>query len=472
MTATKTAQRSKSTTSQAKILLVDDDPIILDSLGEFLLLEGYSVSSAGDFHQAMDLLGTGQFELMITDINMPGVNGMELLTLARQKYPQTVVIMITGYGTIESAVEAIKVGAYDYLTKPIIDDEIRITVERALQQQSLIRENQLLRQQLADRHGMGNIIGQDHKMIKVFELVDAVAQSKTNILISGPSGTGKSMVARAIHQHSSRCSGPFVEISCGALPETLLESELFGHVRGAFTGAVSDKPGKFLAADGGTIFLDEITSAGPALQVKLLRVLQERQFEPVGSNKTVNVDVRVILACNEDLAQQVKAGKFREDLYYRINVVNIPLPRLSQRIGDIPLLARHFLEKFRKQNARHITDITPEAMNYLQRHSWGGNVRELENVIERAVVLSKDQQIDVDDLPAELLDGVQNCPQDLDLTQPVSLKQALEGPEQRIIQQALKASGGNRQMAAKILQINRTTLYKKMKRYGLDAQEF
>jgi len=418
----------------------------------------------------MDHLAADSFHLLISDINMPGINGMELLRTVRSKYPETVVIMITGYGTIESAVEAIKMGACDYLTKPIVDDEIRIVIERAMRQQLLIRENRTLRRQLQTQYGLENVIGQDYKMLKVFDLVQSVADTKTTVLITGPSGTGKSLIARAIHLLSPQSTGPFVEVSCGALPESLLESELFGHVKGAFTGAVNDKAGRFLAADGGTIFLDEIAAAPPSLQVKLLRVLQERQFEPVGSNGTVTVDVRVILACNEDLAERVKDGRFRQDLYYRINVINIQLPPLAQRIGDIPLLAKHFLDKFCRQTPRRISRITPQAMNLLQRYSWPGNVRELENVIERAVVLSKDDQIDVDDLPPQLLQEVKDQPSPISRDRPMSLKQALQEPQRRIIAQALRAAGGNRQEAARLLQINRTTLYKKIKQYKLDEE--
>lgn len=451
-----------------RILIVDDDPIIVESLIEFLQLEGHEADGARGFGEAVTALHRRAYSLVISDINLPDGNGFELLRVIRQRYPELVVVMITGYGTIESAVEAIKMGAYDYLTKPVMDDELRLVVQRALQQQALIRENQSLREALDLRYGLDNVVGHDYKMLKTFDLMEAVADTPTTVLIQGESGTGKSLIARAIHHRSSRHAGPFVEVSCGALPESLLESELFGHVKGAFTGAVADKQGKFKAAHNGTIFLDEISAATPALQIKLLRVLQERQFEPVGSNKTEKVDVRVVLACNEDLSSAVQAGRFRQDLYYRINVVMLQLPSLRERIGDIPLLARHFLEQYRTQLRKHITGFTDACLATLQRYAWPGNVRELENVVERAVVLSRRRQIDVDDLPEDLLEQLQPAGNGEGVYRPLSLKAALEEPEKRIIEAALKANNWNRQLTASILEINRTTLYKKMKYYGLD----
>ena len=452
-----------------RILIVDDDQIIVESLVEFLDLEGYEATGVRSFAEAITALERYQYHLVITDVNMPEIDGFELLRVVRQRYPEIVTIMITGYGTIESAVEAIKMGSYDYLTKPIIDDEIRLVIERALKQQSLIRENQSLRQALDMRYNLDNIIGHDYKMLKIFDLIETVAESRTNVLIQGDSGTGKTLIARAIHHRSDRRDQPFVEVSCGAIPESLLESELFGHVKGAFTGAVGDKEGKFKAADKGTIFLDEISSATPALQVKLLRVIQERQFEPVGSNKTDNVDVRLVLASNENLAKVVEQGQFRQDLFYRINVVTIQLSRLAERIGDIPLLAAHFLEHYREESRKQITGFSDECMQCLQRYDWPGNVRELENVVERAVVLTKHRQIEVDDLPPNVLERVQSAPPGDDVFRPMSLKGALEEPEKRIIESALRANNWNRQTTAQLLEINRTTLYKKMKRYGLES---
>ena len=451
------------------ILVVDDDKIILDSLCEFLRLEGYETQRAVSFTEAIAILGRHAIDLIICDVNMPGGNGFELLHVAHKKWPETVVIMITGYGTIESAVEAIKMGAYDYLTKPIIDDELKLCVERAMAQQAILRENRALREKLNLTYGLEAVIGQDYRMLKIFDLLESVAHSKITVLVLGASGTGKSLVAHVLHEQSDRANKPFIEVPCGAIPDTLLESELFGHVRGAFTGAVSNKAGKFKVAHGGTIFLDEISSASPALQVKLLRVLQSQQFEPVGSTKTQTVDVRVVLASNRDLEKEVEAGRFREDLFYRINVVTIEMPPLSERIADIPLLAEHFLEQSCAEMKRDIAGFRDEAMQIFRRYPWPGNVRELENVIARAVVLCKSRHIGQGDLPPKLIASVDTY-QPGEAYKPMPLKQALEQPEKRILEAALRANDWNRQLTAEQLGINRTTLYKKMKRYGLDLE--
>ncbi|MGE5612440.1 MAG: sigma-54-dependent transcriptional regulator [Bacillota bacterium] len=461
---------------KTRLLIMDEDRIMLQSLSQFLSREGYDVTTTDDADEAMSILEGRQVELLLADINMPGVRPSEFLRNVRRRFPHVVMIIITSYGSIEGAVEAIKLGAFDYLTKPIVDDEIRVVVEKAVRQQALLFENQTLRQQLDLRFGLENIVGHDYKMLKVFDLVEAVADSRTTVLMTGESGTGKSLLARAIHHRSPRRDKPFVEVSCGALPETLLESELFGHIKGAFTGAVADKPGRFMAADGGTIFLDEINSASPAMQVKLLRVLQDRAFEPVGSSETKTVDTRVILATNMDLSQLVSEGKFRQDLYYRINVVNIRLPNLRERLSDITLLSNHFLRTFTKETGREILGFTEAAMAGMQRYTWPGNVRELENAIERAVVLAKGPYIDMDDLPETIQSVTLSKPATSgvageEFDRPMPLEQALEGPERRILEAALKRNDWNRQSTAAELGINRTTLYKKMRKYRLDVGE-
>lgn len=461
------------TTQRTRVVILDEDRIMLQSLAQFLAREGYEVRTADNADEALSVMESWCADLLVADVNMPGVRPSELLRTVRRRFPRVVTIVVTGYGSIEGAVEAIKLGAFDYLTKPIIDDEIRMVVHKAARQQALLSENQTLKQQLDLRFGLENIVGHDHRMLKVYDLIEAVADSRTTVLITGESGTGKSLLARAIHHRSSRRSKPFVEVSCGALPETLLESELFGHVKGAFTGALADKPGRFLSADGGTVFLDEINSASPAMQVKLLRVLQERCFEPVGSSETRTVDVRVILATNVDLAQLVAEQKFRQDLYYRINVVNIRLPPLRERISDIPLLANHFLRRFSRESGREVLSFSQEALAAMQRYHWPGNVRELENAVERAVVLCRKPHVEAEDLPetiqaaapqrASTTAGAADTEPDV----PMPLDKALEGPERRIIEMALKRNKWNRQLTAAELNINRTTLYKKMRKYGL-----
>ncbi|MCS7305537.1 MAG: sigma-54 dependent transcriptional regulator [Thermoguttaceae bacterium] len=448
------------------LLLVDDDRHLLGSMGQWLREQGYEVDVASQYTEAAAALQRKAYDIALVDIRLgEGPDGFDLLQYCRKIRPDTAVIMITGYGTVEAAVEAIRAGAFDFLTKPLIDQELEMALERALRQREVLQENKNLKAQLDARFGLENIVGRDHRMQRVYEMIESIADTRATVLITGESGTGKSLVARAIHRRSSRRDKPFVEVACGALPETLLESELFGHVAGAFTGATTDKIGKFMQADGGTIFLDEIGTASPALQVKLLRVLQDFEFEQVGGNKTFSVDVRVILATNEDLSRLVQEGRFRQDLYYRINVINIELPPLRERISDIPLLAEHFLQRICQETGRPLRRISQEAMEALQRYRWPGNVRELQNVIERAVLLGKGDVITLADLPPSVVASV-GSPWHQESPQP--LKQALSIPERQIILEALEAHHWNRQATAAALGINRTTLYKKMKRLGLE----
>jgi DNA-binding NtrC family response regulator len=451
------------------VLIVDDEAIVRNSLAECLANEGYKTLSAGDAEEAMELLNRNGADIAVLDVNLPGVSGMELLNSVKRASPSTGVVILTGYGTVEDAVQAMKRGADDYLVKPCSMEELKIVLGHIAGQQALRDENIELRRQLEKRYELENIIGRSFAMRKVFERIEAVSGSEANVLIEGETGTGKDLVARALHKRSPRREKAFVKVDCASLPETLLESELFGHVRGAFTGASADKEGKFAAANGGTIFLDEISSASPQLQLKLLRVIQERRFEPVGSNRTREVDVRVLLATNRDLAAEVKAGRFREDLYYRINVVSIELPPLRERAGDIPLLAKHFLEKYLEGTSKTTLGFSPEAMEAMHRHRWPGNVRELENCVERAVVLSRGIRIGLEDLPQAVREGAGGSATGMAggaggraLGQGKTLAEALVEPQRQIILGALKANRGNRKAAARQLGINRATLYKKM----------
>jgi len=444
--------------------LVDDDRHILEAMGGWLREQNYEVDTAPSVDTALAALGKRPYDLVLCDVRLGDREGFEVLERCRAKFPDTLVILITGYGSVETAIEAIRAGAFDLLTKPLIDDELEMAIERALNTRHVLEENKNLKAQLDLRFGLENIVGHDPRMRRVYDMIESVADTKASILVTGESGTGKSMLARAIHRRSGRRDKPFVEVACGALPDTLLESELFGHVAGAFTGASADKMGKFKQADTGTIFLDEIGTAPPSLQVKLLRVLQEFDFEQVGGTKTFHVDTRVILATNESLEQLVAAGRFRQDLYYRVNVINVELPSLRDRLSDIPLLAQHFLERVVGESGKKVQGYTSDALDALQRYRWPGNVRELQNVVERAVLLSKSDMIRMEDLPPSV---ISNMPMAVDTGDAASLKSALQGPERQILIKVLEDHHWNRQATAAALGINRTTLYKKMKRLGL-----
>ncbi len=455
--------------TQGSLLLVDDDRQILESMADWLREQGFGVDTADNCSDAIAAADRGNHDLALVDIRLGDGDGFDVLAHCQKNHPQLSVLLMTGYGTVDTAVEAVRCGAFDLLTKPLIDDELLLSIERALSQQQVQRENDTLKQQLDNRFGIDNIVGNDHRMTKVFDMIESVADTRTTMLITGESGTGKSLIARAIHRVSSRRDGPFVEIACGALPENLLESELFGHVAGAFTGATGNKIGKFKQADGGTIFLDEIGTASPAMQVKLLRVLQELEFEQVGGSETIKVDTRVVLATNEDLTDAVADGRFRQDLYYRINVINIELPSLRQRISDIPSLAQHFLGRVCEETGRSVQGFSDDAIAALQRYPWPGNVRELQNVIERAVLLGKSQRIGTEDLATDIV-GPQSVP--VATVGRQTLREALEGPERQIILQVLESNNWSRNETADALGINRTTLYKKMKRLGLEDAQY
>jgi len=470
-----------------RVLVVDDDSMVADSLAAFFADEGYLAASAGDAHDALARLASVEEEgdpglcVALIDVNLPDMDGLSLLRTIRREHPRWGVIMLTGYASVETAVEALRLGATDFLTKPVVDDELRLAMGRALRTAEVSGENADLRSRLGRASSLEGIVGTDAKMARIAETVRAVAPSRTTVLMTGESGTGKSLIARSIHAASSRAGGPFVELSCGSIPETLLESELFGHTKGAFTGAHADKPGRFLAADGGTLFLDEINSASAGMQLKLLRVLQDRRFEPVGSNETREVDVRVILASNQPLEELVERGVFRQDLYYRINVVRIELPPLRQRRGDIPALAQHFLDERGAELGRVFAGFSDDAMDAIVNHAFPGNVRELSNIVEHAAVLAKGQTITLGDLPESVIasrDGGAPLAPDAsigpdgpeDPWTPIALHEAMRDPERRIILRTLDACGWNRTKTAEVLEINRTTLYNKMKALGIDPE--
>ncbi len=449
------------------ILIVDDEPLIRESLYEILRLEGYRTHMAHNAEDAFEIIKKNQIDIVVTDMKLPKMSGLDLLPLIKEKSSNTDVILITGFATIETAVDAMRNGAVDYITKPINDNEFKLVISKLIERKQILKENQDLKEFIAQtsRSNFYNVIGASEKMQKVYQIIEAVASANATILITGESGTGKGVVARAIHQSDmNRRNKPFVEVSCGALSETLLESELFGHIKGAFTGAIKDKEGRFEFARGGTIFLDEIDAFSLNLQVKLLRVLQDGEFECVGDNKTKKTDARIIVATNQILTDLVSQGKFREDLYYRINVISINLPPLRDRKEDIDLLVRHFIEMYSKKNNKKVTGLFDEVRRAFLNYHWPGNIRELENAIEGAVIMTRGGTIQKEDIPGFSKFSVPVIPKG---TSDKSLKRILEQPERDLILSILEECNWSRNKAAARLGVNRTTLYNKMKKYNI-----
>lgn len=453
-----------------RILVVDDDPAIRETLKTLLTMKNYAVTTVADGPSAIEEVKKDKYHMVITDLMIPRMNGIEIVKSLKEVDRDLQCIIITGYATVTTAVEAMKAGAFDYLMKPFNSAEVLILIQRALEFQTLQAENQQLRRNLEGRYRFDNLIGESDGIKKVCSLIERVAESDSTILILGESGTGKELVARTIHYNSLRKNKPLIPINCGAIPETLLESELFGHEKGAFTGASSTRIGRFELADGGTIFLDEIGEMSPTLQVKLLRVLQQREFERVGGTKTIKVDVRIIAATNIDLEKAIQVGKFREDLYYRINVIPIVIPPLRERTEDIPILMEYFLNHFNRSKKKSIQGFSPEAMNLLLSYRWPGNIRELENLIERLVILRGEGMISPEDLPDKIMvsrggDGIRYyaLPES-----GINLRDAVEEFENNLIVQALQKAQGVKNRAAQLLSLNRTTLVEKLKKKKLD----
>ncbi|MCB9543569.1 MAG: sigma-54 dependent transcriptional regulator [bacterium] len=458
----------------SRVLVVDDELSMRELLEIFFLKEGHDVDTAADGATGVQRLIEEEYDLVITDLRMPGTHGMIVLERAIELQPDTPVIVMTAYASTDTAIKAMKIGAYDYFTKPFKLDEVKVVIEKALERRALVQENRKLRQALDARDRFQGIIGRSQPMRDVFNLIKRVARTRTNVLILGESGTGKELVARAIHTQSERAGKPFLVINCAAIPENLLESELFGHRRGTFTGATSDREGLFQAADGGTLLLDEIGEMPLGMQVKLLRVLQERKVKAVGDLREVPVDVRVIAATNRDLAAEVRAGRFREDLYYRLNVISIELPSLRDRPSDIPLLAHHFLRKYAVEFDKPVRDIDPEAMQILLAHPFSGNVRELENLIERAVALEDGNRI----TPRSLPHGLRTTTTDPEARPPeavtlppsgIDLEDVVGNVERRLIEQALAATNGRKKEAARLLGISFRSLRYRLEKLNMKA---
>jgi len=451
------------------ILVADDAERTREGIAEMLRTQGYEVRTAADGQKAMEAIDQGSYDVVLLDLNMPKAHGLTVLKHLREHSPDSVGIIITGFGTIETAVEAIKAGAFDYLTKPVKVEEIGIVLKRALEYRDLKRENLMLKRQVRRKYRFANFIGDSQPMNEVFSIIEKVADTDSTILIYGESGTGKELVARGIHYHSGRRERPLIPVNCGAIPEELLESELFGHEKGAFTNAIRMRIGRFEMANGGTIFLDEIGEMSPGLQVKLLRLLQEKRFERLGGTKTLECDVRIVAATNKDLEQEVKEGRFREDLFYRLNVIPVRVPPLRARTSDIPLLVHHFLENFSKTKKKPVKSLSPETMEALLTYHWPGNVRELENLMERLVILTEGTTITVADLPEEIAGSrSERITPPLDVSaEGFALAAAVDRYERDLIIQALDKSNWVKNQAAKILNMNRTTLVEKMKRQNI-----
>ena len=454
-----------------KILVVDDEKSLREVMSIMLKRAGYEVTEASDGEQAIGQVNKEIYDLVITDLRMPKADGMDVLKAVKSSSPETVVLVVTAFGTADSAVEAMKQGAYDYLTKPFQVDEVQLIIRNALEKRRLSTENMLLKREMASQSSFAQIVGQSEAMQKVFDVVRKVADSKSNVLICGESGTGKELVARAIHYNSARSPMPFVAVNCSAVPETLLESELFGHMKGSFTGAVANKAGLFEIANGGTIFLDEIGDTTPAIQVKLLRVIQEREFRRVGGTQDMKVDVRVVAATNRDLEKAVADGSFREDLYYRLDVIPIRLPPLRLRAGDIPLLVAHFLEKFAQESGRMAPTLTAEAMHVLLGHEWRGNVRELENLIERVVAFSTGNTVTDTDIRGWLHHAVtpqqsQGIPTDLP-EDGLDLEGLINGIEKDLLMRALERSKWVKKKAARLLKLNTRSFRYRLEKYAI-----
>jgi two-component system response regulator PilR (NtrC family) len=453
-----------------KLLIVDDEKSMREFLAIVLRKEGYYVTAVADGESALRLLEQDIFDLVMTDMKMPGMDGLALLRSIKQLSPRTVVLMITAYASTENAVEAMRAGAYDYVTKPFQIDEVKLLINKALDHRNLEEENRRLKEQFHQLEGFEQLIGRSHSMQRVLELINKVADSNSNVLIFGESGTGKELVARALHSRSRRKEKPFVTINCSALPEPLLESELFGHMKGSFTGAVSNKEGLFEVANDGTIFLDEIGDTPAAIQVKLLRVLQEKEFRRIGGTKDIRVDVRVIAATNKDLDKAIADGTFREDLYYRLDVIPIHLPPLRERRDDIPMLAEHFLGKYGRAGAVPVTGLAPGALQVLSAHDWRGNVRELEHLVERAVTLATSPLLTPDLLTACLQRPDSSAASVITDQLPpdgIDLESMVSQLERKLLLQALDRSGGIKKRAAQLLGLNFRSFRYRLEKYGL-----